>query len=47
MLDALRGLNVQERKFIRRMLRSLFATGANEVVEIIMKGLTRRDESER
>jgi hypothetical protein len=47
MLDALRGLDVQERKFIRRMLRSLFATGANEVVEIIMKGLTRRDESER
>jgi len=40
MLDALRGLDPQERKSIRRMLRALFATGANEVVEVILKGLT-------
>lgn len=42
MLDALRGLDVQKRKFIRRMLRALFATGANEVVETILKALTGR-----
>lgn len=45
MLDAVRGLQTDERKNIRRMLRSLFATGANEVVETILKGLTNRDGS--
>ena len=39
MLDAVRGLKTEERKFIRRMLRALFATGANEVLETILKGL--------
>ncbi len=46
MLDALRGLDVQERKLIRRMLRALFATGANEVIETILKGLTGRPKTE-
>lgn len=45
MLDALRGLDTQERKSIRRMLRALFATGANEVVDIILKGLTGKPKA--
>ena len=43
MLEAVRGLQADEKKSIRRMLRSLFATGANEVVESIMETLARRN----
>jgi len=46
MLDAARGLTADERKFIRRMLRTLFSTGANEVLETILKGLTGKGETE-
>ncbi len=43
MLEAVRGLRSDEKKSIRRMLRSLFATGANEVVETIVQTLARRE----
>jgi len=44
MLEAVRGLQAEEKKSIRRMLRSLFATGANEVVESIVESLARKDQ---
>ena len=46
MLEAVRGLQTDEKKSIRRMLRSLFATGANEVVESIMETLVRKEQKD-
>ena len=46
MLDAVRGLQGEDRKSIRRMLRMLFSTGANEVVSTILKSLTGKEEAE-
>ncbi len=43
MAEAVRGLTLQEKKGIRRMLRSLFATGANEVLSTILQTLVRRE----
>ena len=43
MLEAVRGLQNDERKKIRQMLRALFATGANEVVETLLQMLVNRD----
>ena len=43
MLDAIRDLSPDVKKSVRRMLRSLFATGAGEVVELIVQGITRRE----
>ena len=47
MAEAVRGLTTDERKGIRRMLRSLFATGANEVAEAILTTLIRRETDEK
>jgi len=47
MAGAVRGLTADEKKGVRRMLRSLFATGANEVVETILKTLIRRETDEK
>lgn len=43
MLKAARGLTAEEKKGVKRMLRSLFATGANEVAAAIVATLTRRE----
>ena len=43
MLKAARGLTPEEKKGLRSMLRSLFATGANEVAAAIVSTLTRRE----
>ena len=47
MTEAVRGLTTDERKGIRRMLRSLFATGANEMAEAILTTLIRRETDEK
>jgi len=46
MLEAVRGLHADERKKIRQMLRALFATGANEVVETILQALVNRERKD-
>ena len=43
MLEAIRDLDQGVKKSVRRMLRSLFATGANEVIAGIVQSLTRRE----
>jgi len=46
MLEAVRDLTQEERKNVKRLLKSLFATGANEVVETILKTLLRRETTD-
>ncbi|MBR6569251.1 MAG: DUF2974 domain-containing protein [Clostridia bacterium] len=43
MLEAVRGLTQEERKSVKRLLKTLFTTGANEVVENILGTLLHRD----
>lgn len=43
MLEAIRDLDTSVKKSVRRMLRSLFSTGANEVVSTIVETLTHRE----
>ncbi len=46
MLEAVRDLKNDDRKKIRQMLRALFATGANEVVETLLQTLVNRDRKD-
>lgn len=46
MLEAIRDLDPDIKKSGRRMLRSLFSTGANEVLEMVVEGFRRRDGEE-
>lgn len=46
MLEAFRDLSPAFKKNVRRILRSLFATGANEVVSTILETLTHRERDE-
>lgn len=43
MLEAARGLDAGVKKSVRRMLRSLFSTGADEVLSMIVQTVTRRE----
>ena len=43
MLDAIRDLDSGVKKSVRRMLRSLFSTGADEVVRLLIQSITNRE----
>lgn len=43
MLDAIRDLDIGVKQSVRKMLRSLFSTGADEVVRIIMQNIRNRE----